>query len=132
MLSFDKTFLYCSLMTILILMLSACASTYSGYGYSGVIIDEKGVNMSQFSSDLGECEQYASVVPKGERTATSAAEGAVIGGAVGAIFDGSTGAGRGAATGAIAGGVKGAKSSEREKKQVVENCLRYRGYRVLN
>jgi outer membrane lipoprotein SlyB len=119
-------------MLLAFLLVSACASTYRGYGYSGVIIDEKGVDMSQFHSDLGECEQYASVVPKGERTATGAAEGAVIGGAVGAIFNGSKGAGRGAATGAIAGGVKGANSSEKEKKQVVKNCLRYRGYRVLN
>jgi outer membrane lipoprotein SlyB len=122
---------YLLAVTVLIL-LTGCASTYRGYGYSGVIIDEKGVDMRQFHNDLSECEQYASAVPKGERTATSAVQAAVIGGAVGAIFNGSKGAGQGAATGAIAGGVKGATSAETEKKRIVKSCLRYRAYRVLN
>ncbi|UTW46734.1 glycine zipper family protein [bacterium SCSIO 12696] len=114
------------------MLLAACANTYRGYGHSGVIIDEKGVDMAAFHDDLSDCEQYAGQVNKGGRVAGRAAEGAVVGGAIGAIFDGGDGAARGAGTGAILSGVKGARSAEWEKRRVVRNCLRHRGYKILN
>ncbi|MCV6605552.1 MAG: glycine zipper family protein [Porticoccaceae bacterium] len=114
------------------LFLVACANTYRGYGYSGVIIDEKGVDMAAFHGDLADCEGYAGYVNKGERVVGRAAEGAVVGGVLGAVFDGSDGAAKGAGTGAVLSGVRGARSAEWEKKRVVRNCLHNRGYRVLN
>jgi hypothetical protein len=39
---------------------------------------------------------------------------------------------RSAGVGAVGGGVQGAASGMRERDQVIHNCLRGRGYRVLN
>lgn len=58
--------------------------------------------------------------------------GAVIGGALGAIFGNSSTAGRMASGGAVIGGAGKAGEAEQEKGQVLRNCLRGRGYRVLN
>jgi hypothetical protein len=49
---------------------------------------------------------------------------------VGAIAGGD--AGRGAGIGAVTGGAQSARIADREKADVVRNCLRGRGYRVLN
>lgn len=114
------------------LIMAGCANTHRGYGYSGIIIDEQGVDMAAFHRDLAECEKYAAAVEKGERVVGRAAEGAVVGGVIGAIFDGGDGAAKGAGTGAVLSGVKGARSAEWEKKRVVRNCLKHRGYRILN
>jgi len=52
-----------------------------------------------------------------------------VGAAIGAITGS---AGRGAGIGAVTGGAESARISERERANVVSNCLRGRGYRVLN
>ena len=39
---------------------------------------------------------------------------------------------RGAGVGAVTGGVRGAREGVRETERVVKQCLRGRGYRVLN
>ena len=62
----------------------------------------------------------------------NAAGGAVVGGAIGAIFGGTEGAARGAGAGAVTGGARGVEQSAGERHQVVANCLRHRGYTVLN
>ena len=51
---------------------------------------------------------------------------------LGAIFGNSGDVARGAGAGGVVGGARGAASGEREKDQVLRNCLRGRGYRVLN
>lgn len=107
------------------ILLGACAS-------KRVIVDTKGVNMAQYEQDRQECEQYAGEVNTGSTVAKSAGFGAAIGAAIAAIFGNSRDVGRGAAAGGVAGGAKGAVRSDNEKAQVVRNCLRGRGYRVLN
>jgi hypothetical protein len=94
----------------------------------------KGVNPYQYEEDLAECSQYSGEVPVAEHAATGAVAGAVVGGAVGAIWDGYRGNSpeRGAATGAVLGGTGGVASGVTEKNRVVKNCLRGRGYQVLN
>ncbi len=109
---------------------AACASPNNAGGQ--VIIDTKGVDMAQYRQDLGECQSYAQQVSAAERTATTAAGGAVVGGVLGAVVGNSTTAKKGAGVGAVTGGVRGASSAYREKDRVVKNCLRGRGYRVLN
>lgn len=99
---------------------------------SRVIVDTKGVDMSRYTDDLKECEVYAEQVPAGGEVAEGAARGAVVGGAVGAIFGDSQSAARGAGAGAVTGGVGGQARAEREKDDVVRNCMRGRGYKVLN
>jgi hypothetical protein len=39
---------------------------------------------------------------------------------------------RGVGVGAVVGGAKGARATRAEKQLVVKNCLRNRGYKVLN
>lgn len=122
------------LMLVGLLVLGGCASPGSSSyaGSSGIIIDTKGVDMSGYHADLADCQSYASQVPVAQRTATSAAGGAVLGGVIGAVVGDSVTAKRGAGVGAVTGAVKGVSSGSREQQQVVRNCLRGRGYRVLN
>ncbi len=122
------------LMLVGLLFLGGCSSpSGSSYGgNSGIIIDTKGVDMSRYHADLTECQSYASEVPVAQRTATSTAGGAVLGGVIGAVVGDSGTAKRGAGVGAVTGAVKGVSSGTREREQVVRNCLRGRGYRVLN
>ncbi len=107
-------------------LLAACTTT------DEIIIDKKGVNLAAYEQDLAECRVYSEEVQTGKKTAKGAASGAVVGGAIGAITGNSTTAARGAGVGAVSGGAKGASQGEREALQVVKQCLRGRGYRVLN
>jgi hypothetical protein len=104
---------------------AACTTT------NEIIIDQKGVNMSQYEADLADCQTYAEQVAVGKKAAKGAGSGAVVGGAIGAIDD-RRDAGEGAAVGAVLGGVKGISEGERDQVRVVKNCLRGRGYRILN
>lgn len=110
---------------LLILILSGCAS-------QRVIIDKEGVDMSRYEQDLAACRAYAEEVPVGEEVGKGAAGGAVIGGVVGAILGGRRGAETLGGVGAVTGATRGGGSAAQEKDQVVKNCLRGRGYRVLN
>ena len=97
-----------------------------------IIIDRKGVDMTRYEQDLAECRGYAGDVRTGEKAARGAASGAAVGGLIGAVVGDSDDALDGAGVGAVTGGAKGINQGEREKLQVVKNCLRGRGYRVLN
>lgn len=88
--------------------------------------------MSNYDRDLAECRQYAEQVPTGSEVAKGTVGGAVIGGALGAIVGDSRTAQRGAGAGALGGAVRGGSKSGNEKDRVVKNCLRNRGYKVLN
>lgn len=105
-------------------LLAACSSA------PGPIIDTKGVDMAKYRTDLADCETYAEQVRIERGVAKGAAGGAVVGAATGAILDKDVG--EYAGVGAVAGGAKSAVRGDREKSQVVKNCMRYRGYRVLN
>lgn len=107
-----------------LLVLAACSGT------TGPIIDTQGVDMAKYQQDLAQCEVYAGQVSTGRAVAKGAAGGAAVGGAIGAIANGN--AGEGAGIGAVTGGAQSARIAEREKAGVVKNCLRGRGYRVLN
>ena len=103
------------------LLITACASK--------PIIDTYKVNMVQYQKDLDQCEQIAEQVESGQITAKSAAFGTGVGAAHGAI-DGDIG--NSAAHGAVTGAAGGLLKSDNEKARVTKNCLRYRGYKVLN
>jgi hypothetical protein len=93
------------------------------------IIDTQHSNMAHYEEDLAECEGYGEQV----QLETGVAKGAVAGGAVGAASGAILGnAGTGAGLGAIGGASRSAQIWEREHARVVKNCLRVRGYRVLN
>ena len=113
-------------LVFLLATVAACTTT------DEIIIDKKGVSMASYEADLAKCRAYSSEVKSAEKTARGAASGAVIGGAIGAITGGSSRAVEGAGVGAVTGGARGASEGERDEIQVVKNCLRGRGYRVLN
>jgi hypothetical protein len=108
----------------LVLLVAACS------GATGPIVDTKGIDMARYREDLAECETYAQQVSTGRAVGKGAAGGAAVGAAVGAIAGGD--AAKGAGIGAVTGGAQSAQISDREKADVVRNCLRGRGYRVLN
>lgn len=108
----------------LVLLLGGCSGT------SGPIIDTRDVDMTQYRQDLQECEAYAEQVSTTRAVGKGAAGGAVVGAAIGAIGGGS--GTRGAGVGAVAGGAQSARTADHEKTRVVHNCLRGRGYKVLN
>lgn len=105
------------------LLLMGCAA------HPDPIIDTKGVNMEQYRRDLEECQNFAEPIQTEVGAAKGAAAGAAVGGATGAVTGN---AAEGAGVGAIAGAARSAQINEREKQQVVKNCLKGRGYRVLN
>lgn len=107
-----------------VLLLAACS------GSTGPIIDTQGVDMAKYRQDLAECETYAGQVSTATAVGKGAAGGAAVGAAIGAISGGS--GTRGAGVGAVAGGAQSARIADQEKSRVVHNCLRGRGYKVLN
>jgi outer membrane lipoprotein SlyB len=125
-------------MPLLMLSLAAALALISGCSSSsqqhngGIIIDRKGVDMVAYQADLEQCKAYAEEVSTGDKVAKSSASGAVIGGVLGAVVGNSRTAQKGAGAGAVTGGVKGYSQAEGEKHRVVRNCLKGRGYRVLN
>ena len=114
------------------LFLAACAQSYEP------MIDTKGgIDQAKYQQDLSECRAYAEQVSPTEHAATSGGIGVLLGAALGAITGAITGsAGEGAAVGAAVGGVGGAASGVgsgvSSQKQIINNCLRGRGYSVLN
>ena len=95
-----------ALMLPVLLLSSGCTTTKE------IIVDRKGVDYSRYVADKAECETYASEVRTGDKVLKGAASGAAIG--------------------AVAGGVQGLAEGEREQIIVVKQCLRGRGYKVLN
>jgi len=122
---------YSACLLICLFLLSSCAGS-SQQASGEVIIDTNGIDMSAYYQDLHECRNYASQVNTGSKVAGKTISGAVIGGAIGAITGDSGTAKRAAGVGGLLGAVKGSSQASREKQQVVRNCLKGRGYRVLN
>jgi len=106
----------------------AAAALISGCA-SKPIVDTYNTDMVQYQKDLADCEIIAEQVETGEITGKSAAFGAGVGTAYGVIGGD---IGNAAAAGAVSGGAGGLLKSDNEKARVTKNCLRYRGYAVLN
>jgi len=93
------------------------------------IVDTKGVDPEKLARDMEECEVYTEQIHASKGIAKGSAVGAAVGAAAGAI---SGDVGDGAATGALYGGTRSGLMADRDKQRVYKNCLRGRGYRVLN
>jgi outer membrane lipoprotein SlyB len=94
------------------------------------IIDTANVDMEQYERDLAECEEVATQVDTAGRATESAAAGAAVGAAQGAIWGRAVG--QSAASGAVTGGAGGLYAADHETARVIKNCMRQRGYAVLN
>ena len=113
--------------------LTGCTAT------SQPIVDTKGVDASQYSKDNAECQQYADNANVAGDAAIGAVGGAAGGAALGAITGAlvpGVSAGGGAALGAAGGGLLGlgggAYSGVEQKREIFRNCMKNRGYSVLN
>lgn len=106
------------------LTISACAARRE------VIIDPKGVDMQRYEADLADCRQVARQVQSS--AGGKALGGAVVGGLVGAVIGNRHTAETGAKLGAIGGASRGGQETHQERLLVMKNCMRDRGYRVLN
>jgi hypothetical protein len=113
--------------------LAGCTAT------SQPIVDTKGVDNQQFANDKYECEQYADQANVAGDAAIGAVGGAAGGAALGAITGAlvpGVSAGGGAALGAAGGGLLGlgggAYSGVEQKREIYRNCMKNRGYSVLN
>ena len=85
--------------------------------------------MHRYEIDLAECKSFSDEIHISRGMAKGAAAGAAVGGALGAI-DGDFA--EDAGTGAVIGAASSGLEADRTKQRVVKNCMRGRGYRVLN
>jgi hypothetical protein len=118
---------------LFVAVLALCAAGCS----SDPIVDMKGVDEERYQQDLAECRQFADQVDVARSAGGGALLGAAGGAAVGAVVGAITGRpGTGAAVGGGAGGTSGLFAGgvrgENKKERVVRNCLRGRGYSVLD
>lgn len=120
-----RTPLYCvSLLAIAVT--TGCA----GSRHNNPVIDPAGVDMGQYQDDLVACQQISQQVE--QKAGAGAVGGAIFGALVGSILGDSRAAMKSAGAGAVVGGAKGGAATQREKGVVVKNCMRERGYTVLN
>ena len=116
------------LLIVALLALAGCVAP----ARDRVIVDTKGVDPETYRIDLEECAEYAGLVDVQGRVVTNAAGGAVLYGVLGAVLADGDLAKRTAGAGGVLGGVRGGVRATREQDRVMRNCLRGRGYRVLN
>jgi len=112
------------------LIICMASTLFIGTVNAAPVIDPNGVDMGQYQRDLAECEQISQ---QAQRTGGSAAvRGAAVGGALGAITGNSSRAKKGAGVGAVMGGLGSRASTNAERSTIVKNCIRNKGYTVLN
>lgn len=109
-----------------IAMLTGCATRGAGFS---PMVDSKGKDGGDIASNTAECQQYA------ERQA-GAGGGAIAGALIGGLLMAALAPGgyrnNWAASGALVGGASGASGANDSQENVVRNCLRGRGFSVLN
>ncbi len=105
--------------------------TFTGCArHAQIIIDPHGVDMGQYQADLAECQHLAQQVDS--KVGGRVVGGAIVGAIAGSIIGGNSTTVRAAQLGALSGGVSGDAATKQERNRVVKNCLRNRGYQVLN
>ncbi len=113
-----------------VLLVGACSAFKDP---SGAIVDMQAVDPKQYEIDLQDCQGYADEVPIVKHAATGAATGATIGAVAGAVSGANkTGIAKSAGVGGVYGGTVTGVSAVGEARHVLRECLRGRGYRVLN
>lgn len=96
------------------------------------MIDSKGTDMSNYYSDLKECQAFAAEKSIAGEAIGGAVAGAAVGAVIGVAIEGSSWADEGASWGGIEGAAEGAYSGYEKKKDVTRQCLIGRGYKVLD
>mgnify|MGYP001083794202 CR=1 FL=1 len=116
---------------LLVITLIVSLATVTGCARRAqVIIDPEGVDMGLYRADLAECQNIARQVDS--KVGSGIVGGAIVGTIAGSIIGGSRTTEKAAQLGALSGGVKGGARTRHERIRVIKNCMRNRGYRVLN
>ena len=110
---------------LIVAMIAGCAA------HPDPIIDTKGVDPDLLAEDWDECEVYTEEIIIAQGVGKGAAVGAAVGAATGAVSNRRE-VDEAAGLGAIYGGTRSGLDADRQKQQVFKNCMRGRGYRVLN
>lgn len=109
---------------LVMLTLMGCAR------HTQIIIDPHGVDMGQYQADLAECQHLSQQVHS--KVGGGVVGGAIVGAIAGKIVGSNRTAVKTAKLGALSGGLSGGAATMQERERVVKNCLRNRGYQVLN
>ena len=110
---------------LIVSMVAGCAA------HPDPIIDTKGVDPDRLAEDWDECEVYTEEIIIAQGVGKGVAVGAAVGAATGAVSNRRE-VDEAAGLGAIYGGTRSGLDADRQKQQVFKNCMRGRGYRVLN
>ena len=122
-----KLFLYVNLCFVI-----GCAQTDLSDRNDIAIIDTRGVDESVFKKDYSECSNFAKNIDLTERTLKQGAVAGAAGAAVGAIIGGEEAAKKIGGSAAVLNAVEGNLDGRNEQAKIIKNCLRGRGYKVLN
>jgi len=122
-----KLFLYLNLCFVI-----GCAQTDLSDRNDIAIIDTRGVDDSVFKKDYSECSDFAKNIDLTERTLKQGAVAGATGAAVGAIIGGEEAAKKIGGSAAVLNAVEANLDGRNEQAKIIKNCLRGRGYKVLN
>ncbi len=112
-------------------VLSAVATFAGCAAHPDPIIDTKGVDPELLAQDWDECQAFTEEIIVAKGVGKGAALGAGVGAAAGAASNRRE-VDEAAGLGAIYGATRSGLDADRQKQQVFKNCMRGRGYRVLN
>ena len=122
-----KLFLFLNLCFVI-----GCAQTDLSDRNDIAIIDTRGVDESVFKKDYSECSDFAKNIDLTERTLKQGAVAGATGAAVGAIIGGEEAAKKIGGSAAVLNAVEANLDGRNEQAKIIKNCLRGRGYKVLN
>ena len=122
-----KLFLYVNICFVI-----GCAQTDLSDRNDIAIIDTRGVDESVFKKDYSECSDFAKNIDLTERTLKQGAVAGATGAAVGAIIGGEEAAKKIGGSAAVLNAVEANLDGRSEQAKIIKNCLRGRGYKVLN
>jgi len=122
-----KFFLYLNLCFVI-----SCVQTDLSDRNDVAIIDTRGVDESVFKKDYSECSDFAKNIDLTERTLKQGAVAGATGAAVGAIIGGEEAAKKIGGSAAVLNAVEANLDGRKERAKIIKNCLRGRGYKVLN
>tara|TARA_B100000524_G_scaffold44411_1_gene21216 strand:+ start:1783 stop:2157 length:375 start_codon:yes stop_codon:yes gene_type:complete len=122
-----KLFLYLTFCFVI-----GCAQTDLSDRNDIAIIDTRGVDESVFKKDYSECSDFAKNIDLTERTLKQGAVAGATGAAVGAIIGGEEAAKKIGGSAAVLNAVEANLDGRNEQAKIIKNCLRGRGYKVLN
>ena len=107
----------------LCMLLTGCAT-------SQPIVDTDGVDLNKYYADLERCQHYQDQAKSNWQS--DALGGVVVGGLLGAIGGDAGDALEGAAVGSVIGGTGSLGHDAERKDHIIRECLRQRGYKVLD